>query len=132
MSHLNLNQKIQLLKRFNSEKRHCSKTLVARELGCHRTTIYRQINKLWPESGEEVVLKEKNTRKKKNSYTVQEEEKVLSFFDNYPFASYKDCRLLEKLRFTIPTIRNLLMRNGVKTYVSKSKPFLNLGHQVKR
>lgn len=130
MPQLNLNQKVKIFNSVNSPNKTCISSL-ARELGCKRGAIYYQINRLSNSNGNLNKFIEKK-RSKSTSYTNQEEASVLSFFDLHPFASFKDCKIFLNLNFTIPTIRNILLRNSINTYVAKRKPFMNLSHQAKR
>ena len=132
MAHLNHAQKFFIYRTLSSETK-TSKSSLAKEIGCKRDTIYKLIQKFYSPNGNLVnFFPSKNQRNRKNIYTKQQEVNVMSFFDLFPFASFMDCKRLLDLPFTIFTIRNILKRNLVGTYVAKRKPFMNLSHQAKR
>lgn len=127
MSHLNVNQKLLILKLKDS----CSKSSLAKKIGCHRSTIYKIISKCNDENAEEIEIS-KNRRNKSTVYSKQDEINVLSFFRTFPFSFFKDCKIHLNLNFSINTIRTILSKNQISCHVSKIKPFLSPSNQVLR
>lgn len=127
MSHLNANQK----SRIKTLTKTTEKTDIGKVVGCSRQTVYNVLNKHWPAGREEVSISS-NRRKKGNSYTNQDVQNVISFFNLYPFATFKDCKNILNLRWCINTIRTILHTNNINTYYSKRKPYLDLNTQATR
>lgn len=133
MPYLNKSQKIKIIQAFeNSDKKVCV-TSLAEEIGCKRGAVYYQWSKYLKELNQDISnIPEIVTRKKSTKYTKQEEINILSYFDLYPFSSLLDCKSFLNLSFSIDTIRNVLIKNEIGTFVAKRKPFMNLSHQAKR
>lgn len=130
MAHLIPAQKSVILEQARLPRRNVA--AIGRQVGCSRQTVYNQLNKRWPSTGEPAAFLVENKRRRKNKYTAQQELDVLSFFDLYPFATFSDGLAVLKLDLSVDTLSRILARNGIKTYVSKRKPFMNLIHQGKR
>ncbi len=100
---------------------------IGRQLNLSKSVVSRIIN-AWKRG--DIVTKRKIQRKPK--LTAQEVYKVLKYFLDHPFDTYKQCVVRLRLAVTENTIRSVLKGDGIHNRVACEKPFLTLLNQVKR
>lgn len=102
---------------------------IANQLHRHRNQISILIND-WRNGKFPSVRKTRKVLKTKLS--AQQVYKVLNYFIDNPFNSYKRCIQELKLSVHPMTIMRVLSRNGIRNYVACSKQFLSMQNQIKR
>lgn len=102
---------------------------IANQLHRHRNQISILIND-WRNGKFPNIRKARKVLKSKLS--AQQVYKVLKYFIDNPFNSYKRCIQELKLSVHKMTIMRVLSRNGVRNYVACSKQFLSMQNQIKR
>lgn len=77
-------------------------------------------------------IQKKNEKPRKGKLTAQQIYKVLKYFVDHPFHTYKQCIVKLNLSVTKNTVRKVLNENGIRNRVACEKPFLTLLNQLKR
>lgn len=103
-------------------------SFIATQMKCHKNTVSTVICQ-W-KKGKFVTSKGK--RKSRYSLTAQKAYRVLKYFIDNPFNTYKQCIQDLKLVVCCKTVAKVLTRNGIRNYIACSKPFLSMQNQIKR
>ena len=101
-------------------------------IGCARSTVYETLERASPRNGNEPRY---ITKKRVGCYkiTAQIEARILDYITVHRFAIAKDIiRDLELNVKSTQTIGNVLKRNGIGTYCTAKKPFVNTQNKAKR
>lgn len=110
-------------------ERGFSGAFIARQLNLSRSVISKIVN-AWKRGD---ILKEKKQKTpRKSKLTAQQIYKVLKYFVDHPFHTYKQCVSRLNLPVTTVTIKNVLKEDGIRNRVACEKPFLTLLNQIKR
>lgn len=109
-------------------RRGFNKTLIAKHVNCYRQTVELFIEQ-WKNGIFPMPTKK---RKRATILSAQQVFRVLNYFINNPFSTYMQCIKKLKLNVSIWTIKRLLNKKGISTYVASSKQFLSMQNQIKR
>lgn len=129
--HLRICEKFEIGKYVLGDSEFNRSQLAKNGIGRSRRTIVYHQKKILRD-GIENYLTDKYSRNRKPAYSSQDELNILSFFNDYPFATLKDSIAFCNLNYSTSTIRRLLLRNGINTFTCKRVPYLKLEHQTKR
>lgn len=125
MKHLTIAEK-QLV--IQLHVRGFKKVLIAKIMKRGICTIYNLI-KDWK------ITKMIGPRKRRQSgpkLTAQQVFKILRYFLDHPFNTYKQCIKSLKLSVCSNTVKSALEKNGVRNYVACKRQFLSLQNQIRR
>lgn len=103
-------------------------TFIAKQLICNRITIAEFINQ-WKNG---LFPMPRKPRKRQCKLSAQKVFRVLNYFINNPFSTHMQCIKKLKLSVCRMTIKRLLTKNGIGSYVACSKQFLSMQNQIKR
>lgn len=101
---------------------------IARQMNHSRTTISNLVND-W-KKGRFIAPKKRKEHKRKLS--AQQVYNVLSYFVRNPFDTIDQCIKSLRLPVKKDTIRRVLKKNGIGSYVACRKLFLSIQNQIKR
>lgn len=104
-----------------------SNIFITTQLKLSKSVILKIVN-AWRKG--DIVKCKKRHRKRK--LTAQQMYKVLKYFVNNPFQTYKEC--IKKLNLPVSrnTVKKVLEEDGIRNRVACEKPFLTLLNQIKR
>jgi transposase len=125
MRKLTLDEKQEIV---NLHFRGFTNASISKQVKCNRNTVSILVNR-W-KRGKFVNIKP--LRRVRYHLTAQQVYKILNYFIEHPFHTYKQCIRELKLSVCCKTIGKTLSKNGLKNYVACWKPFLSMKNQIKR